>query len=384
MDNILLYGHGGSGNHGCEAIVRSTVQILRNKTKYTNPIVASLDSEQDIHYGLGTICTIEDVSKGKRNWAFWRAYINLKLTGSYEALDSYLLATLIKKYKKTSIALSIGGDNYCYGKNSVLAYQNELLNHAGIKTVLWGCSIEENVLNNEKGYNDICKYSLIIARESFSYSALKNAKVPNVYLIPDPAFNLPLKNVDLPISNCVGVNISPMIMNYECSKGGVFENYKLLIDNILTTTNMNVLLIPHVVWSQSDDRMPLFELYNSFKHTNRIYIIEDNGAEYLKGVISKCRFMIAARTHASIAAYSTCVPTLVVGYSVKAKGIAKDIFGTYENYVLPVQQLSSPDELTKNFQWLMANENSIRLHLQDFMPDYIEKTWQAGQILQNI
>ena len=126
MDKILLYGHGGSGNHGCEAIVRSTIRILRNRTKYTNPIVASLDSEQDIQYGLSNICTIEDVRKGKRNLAFWRAYITFKLTGSYEALDSYLLATLIKKFKKTSIALSIGGDNYCYGNNSVLAYQNQI------------------------------------------------------------------------------------------------------------------------------------------------------------------------------------------------------------------------------------------------------------------
>lgn len=384
MNNIFLYGHGGSGNHGCEAIVRSTVQILKNRTKYTNPIVASLDSEQDIRYGLGAICNIEDVRKGNRNWEFWRAYINLKFSGSYEALDSYLLVTLIKKYKKTSIALSIGGDNYCYGKNSVMAYQNTLLNNAGIKTVLWGCSIEEDILKRKSDFNDICKYSLIIARESITYSALKDAGIPNVHLIPDPAFILPLKNVDLPISNCVGINLSPMVMNYECCKGGVFENFKLLIDNILSTTKMNVLLIPHVVWNQSDDRIPLFELYNSFKHTNRINIIEDNDAEYLKGVISKCRFMIAARTHASIAAYSTCVPTLVVGYSVKAKGIAKDIFGTYENYVLPVQQLNSPDELTKDFQWLMANESRIRSHLQDFMPGYIEKTWEAGQILQDI
>ncbi|MFR4670990.1 MAG: hypothetical protein ACLT69_14285 [Intestinibacter bartlettii] len=56
----------------------------------------------------------------------------------------------------------------------------------------------------------------------------------------------------------------------------------------------------------------------------------------IKGYISRCR-LYRARTHATIAAYSTCVPTLVIGYSVKAKGIAKDIFGTYENYVLPVQ-----------------------------------------------
>ena len=49
---------------------------------------------------------------------------------------------------------------------------------------------------------------------------------------------------------------------------------------------------------------------------------------------------IGARTHATIAAYSSCVPTLVVGYSIKARGIAKDLFGTDEGYVLPVQALA--------------------------------------------
>ncbi len=54
------------------------------------------------------------------------------------------------------------------------------------------------------------------------------------------------------------------------------------------------------------------------------------------------------RTHATIAAYSTGVPTLVVGYSVKARGIARDLFGTEDGYVLPVQQLKESDELTKH------------------------------------
>ena len=33
MSRIFLYAHGGSGNHGCEAIVRSTIKILKNQSK---------------------------------------------------------------------------------------------------------------------------------------------------------------------------------------------------------------------------------------------------------------------------------------------------------------------------------------------------------------
>ena len=67
-------------------------------------------------------------------------------------------------------------------------------------------------------------------------------------------------------------------------------------------------------------------------------MINDKNCMEIKGIISKCRFFIGARTHSTIAAYSTCVPTLAVGYSIKARGIARDIFGTEDNYVVPVQK----------------------------------------------
>ena len=116
----------------------------------------------------------------------------------------------------------------------------------------------------------------------------------------------------------------------------------------------------------------------------RVIVIEDANAETLKGVISRCRFFIGARTHATIAAYSTCVPTLVVGYSVKAKGIAKDLFGTYENYVMPVQSLANGDELNGAFDWLMAQEDAIRSHLQTIMSDYIRRAYAAADEVKKI
>jgi len=110
-------------------------------------------------------------------------------------------------------------------------------------------------------------------------------------------------------------------------------------------------------------------------------MIEDHNAEELKGYIARCRFMVVARTHASIAAYSTQVPTLVVGYSVKARGIAKDIFGTEENYVLPVQSLTHENELVKGFQWMMDHEADIKEHYAKMMSNYIGKVYQIQSIL---
>ena len=56
-------------------------------------------------------------------------------------------------------------------------------------------------------------------------------------------------------------------------------------------------------------------------------------------MISQCRFFIGSRTHSVIAAYSSGVPTLALGYSIKSKGIAQDIFGEYETYAVSYTHL---------------------------------------------
>ena len=145
---------------------------------------------------------------------------------------------------------------------------------------------------------------------------------------------------------------------------------------------MQIALITHVVWNNNDDRKPLNELYEYFKGTKRVIMINDGNCMELKGYISRCRMFIGARTHATIAAYSTCVPTLVIGYSVKAKGIAKDIFGTYENYVLPVQSLKNENDLINAFEWLSENEENIRKYLEKFMPDYKMKALESKKEIE--
>lgn len=113
-------------------------------------------------------------------------------------------------------------------------------------------------------------------------------------------------------------------------------------------------------------------------------IFPDMSCRKLKYIISQCRAFIGARTHATIAAYSSRVPTLVVGYSVKARGIARDLFGTEENYVLPVQALESPDELIGAYDWMMEREGEIRERLKSMMPEYCARAGEAGREIRRI
>ena len=179
----------------------------------------------------------------------------------------------------------------------------------------------------------------------------------------------------------IGINLSPLIISSEKNKGITFQNYVKLTEYILKNTSYSVALIPHVVWKTNDDRTILNELKAAFPETDRISLAEDHSAPELKYIISKCDLLIGARTHATIAAYSTCVPTLVVGYSVKAKGIAKDLFGDYNRYVLPVQGLEHEDDLINGFRYIFDNKDNIKVQLQQLMPSYIQSAASAGKLL---
>lgn len=364
---IFLYGHGGSGNHGCEAIVRSTQKILQlSKEKI---ILLSENKEEDIKYGLEDICIIRDAkqSYSKKTKDFVKAYFNLKVRKNYREMDKMPYRTAMKEIRKGDIVLSIGGDNYCYADVDKYIMLHELAKERGAKTVLWGCSIEPELVEIPQIASDLRKYDLITARESISYDAIKKVN-SNTKMVADPAFVLDICEDDNTVAffdnSIVGINISPMIVNNEFTEGITKKNYIKLMDYILAETDMKIALIPHVIWHDGDDRKILEEFYEKYCDTGKVILVEDNSCEILKNYISQCRFFIGARTHSTIAAYSSNVPTLVVGYSVKARGIAKDLFGTMEGYVLPVQMLKTEGELLDAFFNLMSHEEEIKHQLE--------------------
>lgn len=367
---VLLYPHGGSGNHGCEAIVRSTVKLTGAEA-----VLASSAPEQDRRYGLDACCRIIKAQQAARKGSlpFLTAVLKSRL-GDGDALDRLAFRPVLEAAKTCDVALSIGGDNYCYGEQGFLYLLNRVLRKKGKDTILWGCSIEPDSLKGAL-LDDLRGYKRIIARESLSADALKAKGLKQTELFPDPAFSLERVNTSLPEGflegNTVGLNVSPMALGYAKNKEAVMANVTGLVESILKKTDMAVALIPHVVWAHNDDRGPLSLLYGKYKDSGRVILVEDRPARELKDIIARCRFVIAARTHACIAAYSSCVPALALGYSSKAAGIAREVMPENEDYVLPVQGLSGPDELSDLFFRMVSRESTLRQHLNAFMPEYV-------------
>lgn len=384
MKKIVLYMHSGSKNHGCEAIART----IRNNIKSDNKVeLCSNKKQEDIAFGLDTI--FDNIMDRKKISKYSFTNICAKLISIITKNKNFYYKKLYREFlehiQEGDLAISIGGDTYCYdGLPQMLRYLNQKINDKKAKTALIGCSIEPNKLKNKELVEDLKKYSLICTRESITYQALMEAGIDkNTKLIPDSAFTLPTAPITLPENfiegKTIGINVSPLIQTLENGKNITYKNYVELIRYILEKTKDNVALIPHVLWKDNNDLEPLTQLYDEFKDTNRVVLIQEENCMKLKGYIAKCRIFVGARTHATIAAYSSQVPTLVVGYSVKAKGIAKDIFNTYDNYVLPVQDLKQPEDLTKAFKWIVEHEKEIQQILKKQMPEYIQKVEQLNE-----
>ena len=385
-DKIVLYMHAGSGNHGCEAIVNSLCRMLPKPA-----ILLTNRRAEDERYSLKGLCSeiIQEKSIEKNVLIHTWYYGKRKLFHDPESFMRYRYGAVCGKNAK-SLNISIGGDNYCYDNMlDRLILSNRMFHSQGGKTMLYGCSIEPELLENPTIVRDMKRYDAIVARESITYEALVRAGLEkNTWLYPDPAFLLETEKLPLPKGwvqgKMLGINISPMIMEKEKKPGITMENYKALIAHILENTDLRIALIPHVVWDSNDDRKPIGQLSEAFRETGRVLQLADASAPQLKGYISRCEMFIGARTHATIAAYSSCVPTLVVGYSVKAQGIARDLFGTAENYVLPVQKLESKEDMIGAFEWLQAQKESMRSRLTAVMPDYQTQAAKASELIREM
>lgn len=384
MNDYFIYNHGGSANHGCEALVRTALRLFGEE----KPIrVLSESPQQDLRYGLGELAQIEPATAayGKLNPSFLEAYLALKTRHDYFKMDTLAYRKPIEKLSANQVELSVGGDIYCYEDYRKFILLHSLIAKKGCKSVLLGCSLDEKLFEDPAFVADMQRYCYISARESLTYAMLQKAGIEHIGLTPDAAFTLEQQQLTLPEGfaegNTVGINLSPLVIEREAKKGVVVDSFVRLIRHILEHTDMSVALIPHVVWKSNDDRTALKALLDAVNCPERVVMIEDCNCMQLKGFIARCRYFIGARTHATIAAYSTGVPTLVLGYSTKSRGIAIDLFGTDEHYVIPVQQLSSEDAMIQAFDWIMDHEQEIRDHLAEVMPDYIRR---AGAIREKV
>lgn len=400
MIKILISTYAGVSNKGAEALVRGLSLILEEEfgKDEIDLSLSSIQPHKDRKSNLPNIRHYIYRFSTSRNNIFGK--ILNRIVMYLDRFGFYTLSFYLKHYdffkaiSKQDLFIEMGADNYDveYGGFKLMYQQhNWIKKNLKTKMLLYDLSLNSNSVTPEF-LNEFERFECVTVRETVSEKNLRDKyKGDKLFLVPDPAFVMPLEKVKVPDimqkKQCVGVNLSDLILrdSYGNNRRDIaLSNYYYLIDRILELTDMGIVLLPHVMKNQ--DLSILRIIADKYKGNNRVYLVEneDLAASQLKYIISKFRFLVTARTHASIAAYSTCVPTLVLGYSTKSIGIATDLFGNVENYVLSIKDLNKKENLWEKFEWIMKNENDIHKHLSYIMPSYQEKAKLIGTIIKKV
>ena len=372
---VLLYNHSGCENRGCEAIVRSTSALFAQRGAWVT--LTSGQAELDRRLNLPDVAKLvdEQISPYSVDRLINSVGFRLGMPREHEVARKYL--PVIREGRQADVCLSVGGDTYCYAPQEHIRIINGRLKQAGRPLVLWGCSVNPELLEGEC-LKALKAYDLVVARESITAQAMRRAGM-NVRTWCDPAFTMPAEELPLPAAwkekQTVGLNVSPLVLSHAKDKEAALNAFTALVRHILETSENAVALIPHVTWAHDNDMDALSAIKARFADESRVFMLPDhlNAMQY-KGYVKRLSGLVTARTHVSVAAYSTFVPTLVIGYSVKARGIARDLFGSEEGHLIPAQELSGEAELIAAYDAMMRRGDAEREQLQKRMPSY-----QAGQ-----
>jgi len=388
---IYLTGQNNFGNRGCEALVRSTVTVLTEALGPIKVLVPSLDPVRD---------QAQWPDSAASGVSFVKAYPMTKLYSKWAGASQRwpwlhalarpkpsLQPELLEDLKRSDILLSIGGDNYSldYGLASLYYFVGvaEAAMSMGKPAVLWGASVgpfSKQPIAERRMAEHLRKLTLVTVRESRSVEYLKGIGVSeNVVPVIDSAFAMTPEAIDTsawwpkkPGDGVLGLNIGALIDDMRREKGntnGAVGAAADFVRQVLAETKLSVLLVPHVAplsgakWNNDEVFNDNLLLALGGAQPRLSSVPSGLNAAQLKHIISNCRFLIAGRTHATVAAFSTGVPTVSIAYSVKAKGINRDLFG-HEGYVLETPSLSH-ETLWAYYQRLAADELNLRKHYEE-------------------
>ena len=140
------------------------------------------------------------------------------------------------------------------------------------------------------------------------------------------------------------------------------------------------MLIPHVTWAESNDLEFLRRVANACPKTSvaNVFCLGDElSAAETKWVISRCAAFAGARTHSTIAAISSAVPTLSLAYSRKARGLNQDVFGSQEFCLQPFE--ITPASVAERIANVLSHSMEIVKRLEACSREFERRLCRAAQ-----
>jgi colanic acid/amylovoran biosynthesis protein len=412
MPTIYFAGQDNFGNRGCEALIRSSVKTIKQHIPDAQFLVPTKDLQRDsaqwkdaATQGVSFI-EAEPIPGAIRWWGRAR-----RLWSRLEAYPpAYGLTTITRSaLARSDVLIMTGGDiiSLDYGLESLYYWARicEAAMDAGKTTVLWAGSVgpfTKSPAAEMRMTQFLKRFSLITVRETASLEYLKKLGIPNVQLVADPAFALdheaPPQAEALSLLDAakplLGFNVSPLIRKFRDTtehQDALDQEVAAFLIDTLAQQDLNILLIPHVdPLNGSDDNSDSAYMAGILKQvrsagfaSNRIDMLPRTfNTAQLKDVIRRCTYFMGARTHATVAALSQGVPTTSIAYSIKAKGINRDLFG-HLRYVLETPEVTK-STLQTHLRLLIQDAPAIKHTLATRIPEWRANAASSADLLQGL
>lgn len=388
---VLLMGNGSAENGGCEAITKGTVEILKKSFDEVSVLDAFFDYSGTYNYDESL--KIFPV-KFPRRWTLKWLFLQVLLKIFPSRVGRFLYSSHKKEIEAADVVLSLGGDNYSldYGVPVRFMEMGKYVKRHNTPFVIWGASIGPFISGSkfEKAisahFNEDIDW--IFAREKETIKYLSSIGVEDrVSLVADPAFMMrPEKcdaakiGFDLP-EKYVCINFSDLMAVY-VTDGDMDAWLKICaetIDALVVESGLSLVFIPHV----KVDYEFMHRIHPLLKDRNRVLLAsrELNAAE-MKWIISRAVCNIACRTHSTIASFSTSVPTISLGYSIKSKGLNLQLYG-HEQYLVYKKEITKTS-VVDAYRRIMSSNDEVRKCLEERNLSIKEASLSAGLQLKKL
>lgn len=188
------------------------------------------------------------------------------------------------------------------------------------------------------------------------------------------------ENIDYKNKKFVGITINTHLYNW--SETDIIQIFAKFLDYITEKHDYEILILIHTLYTNSIDDSDIAEMvYKKSSNKSKIHIITgDYNASELKGIISKCHILVGSRFHSMIAALSTGVPILVIGWSHKYKEIL-DLFEMGE-FIVDYRELNSK-KLIEKFEKVNQNYLKSKDKISRIANNYRNTKYEAAEIVFN-
>lgn len=317
------------------------------------------------------------------------------------------LIFLVKTIKKVDIIVDISGIMFSdfFGRSFLekIFEGAHLLVGKALRKIVIKYTCDMGPFNNLKNriIAKLClnRIDLIFARSKVTMNYLRQIGVTTpIFVIPDTAFILkPYMYKKEEIISCekigkqlVGISVSHTIMRYKKYEKIDFlikEKYIKVISELIhyLTKNVNayVLLIPNELnFKHYNDLSVAREIFDSLTNKKDVLLLEkEYNAKHLKGIIRLCDLFIGSRYHSIVAALSSCVPTIAIGWHHKYQEVMKSM--NLENFVFDINNLDFT-KLREKIEFLLENIDGIKKMMVSKYPLLVKDVLKGGKILEEV